>query len=204
MKTNMMKKHVKEWQFYATNPLRVKTRTRRVVLPSSASASSSAKEKKEVVYLEATIENTDESRRIVAVTLAANETVYTSSETLFPDRDVMEGEKSKSASKTPPEFLLRAGGDSARFLFALEERDSRDGGSGRMATTKRDDELGTLEIRWVSATGEPGSKSANNRRSCSDWASASGCELSSMNISSRTRCLCLSRACHSTEYLPAP
>ena len=146
------------FSFNVTNPLHVRTKTRRVIADSL----------KEKVFLEATIENVDktDARLISKVALIVDEKRFVST-AIFPD---VSDEESLFDLGDREQIYLDHDGGAAHFLFMIEERDDyviqqRQQTSSSSLTAQAlggelnnndKDELGTLEICWVGASGEPG------------------------------------------------
>ena len=151
------KRAVRYFSFDVTNPLHVRTKTRRVFTRSrSEDSDNSASSSKEKVFLEATIENVDKTaaRLITKVHLIVDERRHTST-ALFPE--IADEETLFDVGNNKNQIYLQKGGGAAHFLFELTETDEW-GVSSSMTTTSTSgkDELGTLEICWLGSTGEPG------------------------------------------------
>jgi len=151
------KRAVSYFSFNVTNPLHVRTKTRRVFTRSrSEDSDNSTSSSKEKVFLEATIENVDKTaaRLITKVHLIVDERRHTST-ALFPE--IADEETLFDVGNNKNQIYLQKGGGAAHFLFELTETDEW-GVSSSMTTTSTSgkDELGTLEICWLGSTGEPG------------------------------------------------
>ncbi|CAL6416020.1 unnamed protein product [Bathycoccus prasinos] len=152
------KRAVRYFSFDVTNPLHVRTKTRRVFTRSRSedSDNNSTSSSKEKVFLEATIENVDKAaaRLITKVHLIVDERWHAST-ALFPE--IADEETLFDVGNNKNQIYLQKGGGAAHFLFELTETDEW-GVSSSMTTTSTSgkDELGTLEICWLGSTGEPG------------------------------------------------
>lgn len=152
------KRAVRYFSFNVTNPLHVRTKTRRVFTRSrSEDSDNSASSSKEKVFLEATIENVDKTaaRLITKVHLIVDERRHTST-ALFPE--IADEETLFDVGNNKNQIYLQKGGGAAHFLFELTETDEWGMSSSSSTTTSTSgkDELGTLEICWLGSTGEPG------------------------------------------------
>ena len=151
------KRAVSYFSFNVTNPLHVRTKTRRVFTRSRSEDSyNSTSSSKEKVFLEATIENVDKTaaRLITKVHLIVDERRHAST-ALFPE--IADEETLFDVGNNKNQIYLQKGGGAAHFLFEITETDEW-GVSSSMKTTSTSgkDELGTLEICWLGSTGEPG------------------------------------------------
>lgn len=152
------RKHaVSYFSFNVTNPLHVRTKTRRVFTRTrSENSDNSTSSSKEKVFLEATIENVDKTaaRLITKVHLIVDERRHAST-ALFPE--IADEETLFDVGNNKNQIYLQKGGGAAHFLFEITETDEW-GVSSSMKTTSTSgkDELGTLEICWLGSTGEPG------------------------------------------------
>ena len=159
---------VNYFSFNVTNPLHVRTKTRRVFSSSSSSSSSGSSNStsesrnsgsKEKVFLEATIENVDKTaaRLITKVHLIVDEKRHKSMP-MFPE--ISDEETLFDVGNNKNQIYLEKGGGAAHFLFELEETDEWRTSSlttnSAPTSTSGKDELGTLEICWLGSTGEPG------------------------------------------------
>jgi hypothetical protein len=161
---------VNYFSFNVTNPLHVRTKTRRVFSSSSSSSgggggsSNSTSESrnsgsKEKVFLEATIENVDKTaaRLITKVHLIVDEKRHKSTP-MFPE--ISDEETLFDVGNNKNQIYLQKGGGAAHFLFELEETDEWRTSSlttnSAPTSASGKDELGTLEICWLGSTGEPG------------------------------------------------
>ena len=171
------KKTMNFFSFDVTNPLHVRTKTRRVFSSSSSSSSSgggggggsdsiidrsgissssgsssSSSSSKEKVFLEAMIENVDktDARLITKVHLIVDEKRHVSTP-MFPE--ISDEEVLFDVGNNKNQIYLQKDGGAAHFLFELEEKEEC--ATTTMATSGKD-ELGTLEICWLGSTGEPG------------------------------------------------
>ena len=151
------KRAVSYFSFNVTNPLHVRTKTRRVFTRTrSENSDNSTSSSKEKVFLEATIENVDKTaaRLITKVHLIVDERRHAST-ALFPE--IADEETLFDVGNNKNQIYLQKGGGAAHFLFEITETDEW-GVSSSMKTTSTSgkDELGTLEICWLGSTGEPG------------------------------------------------
>jgi hypothetical protein len=158
---------VNYFSFNVTNPLHVRTKTRRVFSSSSSSSSGSSNStsessnsgSKEKVFLEATIENVDKTaaRLITKVHLIVDEKRHKSTP-MFPE--ISDEETLFDVGNNKNQIYLQKGGGAAHFLFELEETDEWRTSSlttnSAPTSASGKDELGTLEICWLGSTGEPG------------------------------------------------
>ena len=156
---------VNYFSFNVTNPLHVRTKTRRVFSSSSSSGSSNSTSEsrnsgsKEKVFLEATIENVDKTaaRLITKVHLIVDEKRHKSTP-MFPE--ISDEETLFDVGNNKNQIYLQKGGGAAHFLFELEETDEWRTSSlttnSAPTSASGKDELGTLEICWLGSTGEPG------------------------------------------------
>ncbi|CAL6424492.1 unnamed protein product [Bathycoccus prasinos] len=153
------KRAVSYFSFNVTNPLHVRTKTRRVFTRSRSedSDNNSTSSSKEKVFLEATIENVDKAaaRLITKVHLIVDERRHIST-ALFPE--IADEETLFDVGNNKNQIYLQKGGGAAHFLFELIEADEWGVSSSSSTTTSTSgkDELGTLEICWLGSTGEPG------------------------------------------------
>ena len=154
------KRAVRYFSFDVTNPLHVRTKTRRVFTRSRSedSDNNSTSSSKEKVFLEATIENVDKTaaRLITKVHLIVDERRHAST-ALFPE--IADEETLFDVGNNKNQIYLQKGGGAAHFLFELTETDEWGVSSLSSTTTTSTsgkDELGTLEICWLGSTGEPG------------------------------------------------
>lgn len=153
------KRAVRYFSFDVTNPLHVRTKTRRVFTRSRSedSDNNSTSSSKEKVFLEATIENVDKAaaRLITKVHLIVDERRHAST-ALFPE--IADEETLFDVGNNKNQIYLQKGGGAAHFLFELTETDEWGMSSSSSTTTSTSgkDELGTLEICWLGSTGEPG------------------------------------------------
>ena len=157
------KKTMNFFSFDVTNPLHVRTKTRRVFSSSSSSSSSnssgssssssSSSSSKEKVFLEAMIENVDktDARLITKVHLIVDEKRHVSTP-MFPE--ISDEEVLFDVGNNKNQIYLQKDGGAAHFLFELEEKEEC--ATTTTATPSGKDELGTLEICWLGSTGEPG------------------------------------------------
>ena len=156
------KKTMNFFSFDVTNPLHVRTKTRRVFSSSSSSSSSnssgssssssSSSSSKEKVFLEAMIENVDktDARLITKVHLIVDEKRHVSTP-MFPE--ISDEEVLFDVGNNKNQIYLQKDGGAAHFLFELEEKEEC---ATTTTATSGKDELGTLEICWLGSTGEPG------------------------------------------------
>ena len=158
------KKTMNFFSFDVTNPLHVRTKTRRVFSSSSSSSSSSSNSSgsssssssssssKEKVFLEAMIENVDktDARLITKVHLIVDEKRHVSTP-MFPE--ISDEEVLFDVGNNKNQIYLQKDGGAAHFLFELEEKEEC---ATTTTATSGKDELGTLEICWLGSTGEPG------------------------------------------------
>jgi len=156
---------VNYFSFNVTNPLHVRTKTRRVFSSSSSGGSSNSTSEsrnsgsKEKVFLEATIENVDKTaaRLITKVHLIVDEKRHKSTP-MFPE--ISDEETLFDVGNNKNQIYLQKGGGAAHFLFELEETDEWRTSSlttnSAPTSASGKDELGTLEICWLGSTGEPG------------------------------------------------
>ena len=166
------KKTIIFFSFDVTNPLHVRTKTRRVfsssssssgggsdsiidrsgISSSSGSSSSSSSSSKEKVFLEAMIENVDktDARLITKVHLIVDEKRHVSTP-MFPE--ISDEEVLFDVGNNKNQIYLQKDGGAAHFLFELEEKEEC---ATTTTATSGKDELGTLEICWLGSTGEPG------------------------------------------------
>ena len=168
------KKTMNFFSFDVTNPLHVRTKTRRVFSSKSSSSSSnsdsiidrrgissssgssssssSSSSSKEKVFLEAMIENVDktDARLITKVHLIVDEKRHVSTP-MFPE--ISDEEVLFDVGNNKNQIYLQKDGGAAHFLFELEEKEEC---ATTTTATSGKDELGTLEICWLGSTGEPG------------------------------------------------
>ena len=127
------KRAVSYFSFNVTNPLHVRTKTRRVFTRSRSEDSyNSTSSSKEKVFLEATIENVDKTaaRLITKVHLILMRDA--ASTALFPE--VADEETLFDVGNNKNQIYLQKGGGAAHFLFEITETDEW-GVSSSMKTT---------------------------------------------------------------------
>ena len=130
------KRAVSYFSFNVTNPLHVRTKTRRVFTRSRSedSDNNSTSSSKEKVFLEATIENVDKAaaRLITKVHLIVDERRHIST-ALFPE--IADEETLFDVGNNKNQIYLQKGGGAAHFLFELIEADEWGVSSSSSTTT---------------------------------------------------------------------